>query len=60
MTKRSSDPVPLETPSCAMTPPLTNVGSASSDCSAVTIIPVDVVLPWAPATETSRRPPISQ
>ena len=60
ITKRSSDPVPLETPSWAMTPPLTKVGAASSSCRAVTSMPVDVVLPCAPAIETSRRPPMSQ
>ena len=30
ITKRSSEPVALEAPSCAITPPLTKVGSASS------------------------------
>ena len=39
----------------AITPPLTKLGSAPSSRSAVTIMPVEVVLPWAPATETSRR-----
>jgi len=60
MTKRSSDPVPLETPIEEMTPPFTKVGSAPIARSAVTIMPVDVVLPCAPATLTSRRPPTSQ
>ena len=60
ITKRSSEPVALEAPSCAITPPLTKVGSAPRSRRAVTIMPVEVVLPWAPATETRRRPPISQ
>ena len=43
-----------------MTPPLTKLGSAPSSRSAVTIMPVEVVLPCAPATDDEARPPISQ
>ena len=43
-----------------MTPPFTKLGSSPSSSSPVMIMPVEVVLPWAPATETSRCPAISQ
>ena len=43
-----------------MTPPLTKLGSSPSPSRPVTIMPVEVVLPWAPATATSRCRLISQ
>src|SRR5690606_22968495 len=47
-------------PMPAITPPLTNPGSVPSSRRAVTIMPVEVVLPCAPATETMRCPWMSQ
>ena len=43
-----------------MTPPLTKLGSSPSSSRPVMIMPVDVVLPCAPATDTRRWPAISQ
>ena len=43
-----------------MTPPLTKLGSSPSSSRPVMIMPVDVVLPCAPATDTRRWPAMSQ